>query len=257
MTGAPKCYQCVIWGDPHVITFDGSHQDYYTCGEFWIVRSTTVKIQGSYGALPMTNGLAVTKGIAIAGPFLKGHKLIVQALDKGSSMCTYDGRPVLTGFPANWNSPDGMVHIQYNSIGGTIQYGRAGKQMHDLNIMLPLGINIQVNQWNEPSEGAYMNVKITMSAQPNQDGHCGNFNNNPADDERVQVRARVGKTGVAAGEILFPWPKTPINVGNRPDINDCPQGKLPVAKEVCRKKEGNFFPSKACMVDECFAGGVL
>merc|ERR1712232_1451532 len=83
---------CTVYGDPHVITFDGSHQDYYTCGEFWIVRSSTVKIQGSYGALPMTNGLAVTKAIAIGGPFLRGHKLIVQSLDKGPNFVTYDGQ---------------------------------------------------------------------------------------------------------------------------------------------------------------------
>merc|ERR1712007_188332 len=74
-------------------------------------------------------------------------------------------------------------------------------------------------------EGAYMNVKIGMSSQPNQDGHCGNFNGNVADDDRVQVRSRVGKTGVPAGpDFLFPWGKTPINPGNRPDMNDCPPG---------------------------------
>jgi hypothetical protein len=248
---------CTVYGDPHVMTFDGSHEDYYTAGEYWIVRSTTVKIQGSYGPLPMTNGLAVTKGIAIGGIFLKGHKLIVESLDKGSSFCTYDGRPVLPTFPMNWKSDDGLVHISYNGVGGTIQYGRAGKQMHVLHISLPLGVSIQVNQWNEPSEGAYMNIKITMPSQPNQDGHCGNFNGNPADDARIQVRARVGRTGVPAGEIMFPWPKTPVNPTNRPDINDCPKGTLHTAKDKCRIKEGKFFPSKSCMVDECFAGGVL
>merc|ERR1712087_792523 len=75
----------------------------------------------------------------------------------------------------------------------------------------------------EASEGNYINAKITMPAQPGQDGHCGNFNNNVADDDRLQIRARVGTTGVAAGELLFPGPKTPVVVGNRPDINNCPR----------------------------------
>merc|ERR1712066_558855 len=155
--------------------------------------------------------------------------------------------------------PDGLVNIQYNSVGGLMDKGlhgqaREGTDMHVLHITLPLAINLQVNEWNEPGEGAYMNAKITMSAQPNQDGHCGNFNGNVADDARVQVRARVSRTGVPANEILFPWPKTPVNPGNHPDVNDCPQGKLPQAKAVCKKKEKSFFPSRQCLMDVCFTG---
>jgi len=245
---------CTIFGDPHVFTFDGSHEDYYTPGEYWIVRSDTVKIQGSYGALPMTNGLAVLKGLAIGGPFLKEHKLVVQSLDTGAGFVTYNGQPVVPSFPMSFKSQDGMVSIDYNNVGGTIQYGRNQNNMHVLHITLPLGVQIQVNQWNEPGEGAYFNARITMSLQPNQDGHCGNFNGNIADDARVQVRARVSRTGVPAGEILFPWPKTPVNPGNHPDVNDCPQGKLPQAKDICKKKEKNFFPSRQCLMDVCFTG---
>jgi hypothetical protein len=248
---------CTVYGDPHIMTFDGSHEDYYTPGEYWIVRSSTVHIQVSYGALPMTNGLAVTKAIAIGGPFLQGHKLIIQSLDKGASFATYDGHSLLSSFPSTWKSPDNLVSIVYNAQGGTIQYGREGKQMHVLHITLPLGVIIQINQWNEPSEGAYMNIKITMTAQPNQDGHCGNYNGNVADDARVQVRSRVGRTGVDPGLLMFPWPKTPVNPGNRPDMNDCPTGTLKKAKDKCRKKEGTFFPTPACLIDACFAGGVL
>merc|ERR1712151_283741 len=107
---------------------------------------------------------------------------------------------------------------------GIIQYGRSGKAMHVLHISLPLGVTLQINQWNEAGEGAYMNGKIGMSSQPNQDGH---------------------------------WGKTPINPGNRPDMNDCPPGTSKNAKEVCRKKEKTFFPSPACLVDVCFGGGIM
>jgi len=205
----------------------------------------------------MTNGLAVLKAFVVGGNFLRGHKLLVQSLDKGSSFVTYDGHPVLPGFPMNWRSPDGLVTIRYDSNGGTIQAGRAGKQMHVLHIQLPLRMHIQVNQWNEPNEGAYMNIQITMSSQPQQDGHCGNFNGIVADDNRVQVRARVGRTGVPADQIMFPWPKTPVNPSNRPDMNDCPQGTMEKARHICRKRESTFFPTPACMTDVCFAGGIL
>merc|ERR1719254_30005 len=65
---APKT--CLVYGDPHINTFDGEHANYYTAGEYWIVRSATVSIQGQYAATAATNGLAVTKKIAIGGPFL-------------------------------------------------------------------------------------------------------------------------------------------------------------------------------------------
>jgi len=196
--------------------------------------------------------------IAIGGPFLDENKLIVQTIDKGASLVTYRNKSALTGFPSSFKSADGLVDIQYNSVGGIIQTGREGKQKRVLHITLPLGVSIQVNEWNEASEGPYMNIKITMPAQPGQDGHCGNFNGNATDDARVSVRDRVGKDGVPAGlDFLFPWVKTPINPANRPDMNDCPQGTLKHAKTVCRKKEETFFPTPECLTDVCFGGGIM
>merc|ERR1712210_369512 len=103
-----------------------------------------------------------------------------------------------------------LVTAAYDSNGATMQDGREGKQLHVVHLTLPLGVNVQINRWMEPAEGNYINAKITMSAQPQQDGHCGNFNGNPADDDRLQIRQRIGKTGVAAGELFFSGPKTPI-----------------------------------------------
>merc|ERR1712110_467340 len=68
---------CTVYGDPHVMTFDGKHLDFYSPGEYWIVKSTTVKIQGKYQPTRMTHGLSVTKQIAVSGPFIKNHHLII------------------------------------------------------------------------------------------------------------------------------------------------------------------------------------
>jgi len=161
-------------------------------------------------------------------------------------------------FNSAFTSEDGDVKIDYNGQGGIIQYGRTGKAMHVLHVTLPNDVSLQINQWNEAGEGAYMNIKLSMAPVPGQDGHCGNFNGNVADDARTQVRSRVGTHGVPAGpDFLFPWGKTPINPSNRPDMNDCPQGTLHKAKDVCRKKEGTFFPTPACLVDQCFGGGIM
>jgi len=253
--GQPR--DCTVYGDPHVNTFDGKHADYYTPGEYWIIKSDFVKMQGKYQPTPITNGLAVTKAIAISGDIIKGHKLLIGTLDQGPAAFTWDGQPILTGFPSDYTDPDNCVTIHYNNMGSTMQKQRVGKPLHVLHIVLPLGMMIQVNEWNEPSEGAYLNAKITMpqGLAPGGDGHCGNFNGNPADDARLMVRARVGSQGVDVADLLFPGGKTPINPMNRPDINDCNQDKLEQAKATCKKTEKRWNPSMGCLVDVCFGGG--
>merc|ERR1712087_1045271 len=76
---------CKVYGDPHVTTFDGSHASFYSQGEYWIVKSSEVWIQGRYLPTPVTNGLSVMREIAIGGPFLNGEDgskniLIISAL---------------------------------------------------------------------------------------------------------------------------------------------------------------------------------
>jgi len=242
---------CKLWGDPHILTFDHMRADYYSPGEFWIVKSDNVWIQGRYLPTKVTSGLGVTKSIAIGGPFLKGHKLIVAVRS-----ATWDGQQVLTGFPSDFSVP-GIVGMHYNNVGTLLQKGRQGKALHVVHIRLEdgssEGIQIQVNRWMEPTEGDYMNVMIRMHGQPGQDGHCGNFNGVREDDDRLQVRARVGKTGVDPNLLLY-HTKTPVVVANRPNINDCPAEKLDQAKASCKAKEQKLIPSMGCLIDVCFAG---
>jgi len=242
---------CKLWGDPHILTFDHMRSDYYSRGEFWIVKSDNVWIQGRYLPTRITSGLSVTKSIAVGGPFLKGHKLIVAVRST-----TWDSQQVLTGFPSEFNVP-GIVNMRYNNVGTLLQKGRQGKALHIVHIRLEdgsrEGIQIQVNRWMELVEGDYMNVRIAMHGQKGQDGHCGNFNGVREDDDRLQVRARVGKAGVDPNLLLFNT-KTPVMIVNRPNINDCPQEKLDLAKASCKAKEHKFVPSIACLIDACFGG---
>mmetsp|Transcript_29618 Transcript_29618/g.93423 ORF Transcript_29618/g.93423 Transcript_29618/m.93423 type:complete len:493 (-) Transcript_29618:259-1737(-) len=247
VTGPRKT--CLIFGDPHAMTFDGTRADYYTPGEYWIVRSRTVWIQGKYAPTRMTSGLSVTKQVGIGGPFLGGHKLVV-----GIDFITWDGASIQQGFENlgfTWNVGTPPVNIVYNSQGTIMQDSRAGKALHVVHLTLPLGVKIEVNRWSQPNEGQYINLRIMMPAQPDQDGHCGNFNGSPADDKRTAVRARVGKRGVPEGQLIFPGPKTPINPSGRPDLNDCPEGELKVAMERCKRSEHKLFPSNACIIDTC------
>merc|ERR1712032_1316748 len=95
--------------------------------------------------------------------------------------------------------------------------------LHVVHVTLPLGVSLQINRWTE------------------------------ADDDRLQIRARIGKTGVDPNALLFGH-KTPVAVANRPDVNDCPSDTMKRAEELCKKKESSFFPSQECLIDVCFGG---
>merc|ERR1712039_1113267 len=81
---------CVVWGDPHILTFDNKRVDFYTEGEYWIVKSATVSIQGKYQPTHATSGLSVMKEIAFGGPFMDNHKLII-----GATSAFFDGQQIL------------------------------------------------------------------------------------------------------------------------------------------------------------------
>merc|ERR1719401_3018040 len=84
---------CEFWGDPHILTFDGAKPSFYGNGEFWVVKSDTVWIQGRYLGTSWTHGLAATNKLVVGGPFLKGHKIVVGTTD--SDELTVDGDAVL------------------------------------------------------------------------------------------------------------------------------------------------------------------
>merc|ERR1719472_512712 len=147
---APPAYggvgTCIGWGDPHIRTFDGMRADYYSSGEYYIVKSGVVSIQGRYLPTKYTNGLAVTKMIAIGGPVLKGNKLII-----GPLAATWNGAPILTGFPSHFDQP-GIVHVDYDNVGALVDTALdASKKKKIVHVKIadgsPEGLLVQVNRW--------------------------------------------------------------------------------------------------------------
>merc|ERR1711920_989473 len=78
---------------------------------------------------------------------------------------------------------DPMVKITHDGNGEVMQASRVGKPLHVVHVDLPLFVHLDINRWNEPGEGDYINAMIKMQPPgPAQDGHCGNFNG-VAEDE--------------------------------------------------------------------------
>jgi len=242
---------CIGWGDPHLRTFDGIRADYYSSGDYYLVKSGPISIQAQYLPTKFTNGLAVTKMVAIGGSVLKGNKLII-----GPLAATWNGAPILGSLGSSFSQP-GLLTANYDTSGALIDTtgGVDASKKKIVHIKItdgsPEGISVQVNRWTASPGNEYVNWKIDMHSRPGQDGHCGNFNGNAADDDRLAVRQRIGTQGVPPGELLFAS-KTPITVANRPDINNCPQATMDAAKADCTAKYGSAKMS--CLTDYCFAG---
>merc|ERR1719219_3067242 len=243
---------CIGWGDPHLRTFDGMRADYYSSGDYHLVKSGLISIQAQYLPTKFTNGLAVTKMVAIGGPVLKGNKLII-----GPLTASWNGAPILGQLGSHFSQP-GLLTVNYDTSGALIDTtgGVDASKTKIVHVKItdgsPEGLSVQVNRWTASPGDEYVNWKIDMHALPGQDGHCGNFNGNAADDDRLAVRQRVGTQGVPAGPEMLFGQKTPVTVANRPDINNCPQATMDAAKADCAAKYGSAKMS--CLTDYCFAG---
>jgi len=216
------------------------------------VKSGPVNIQARYLPTKFTHGLAVTKMVAIGGPVLKGNKLII-----GPLAATWNGAPIIGSLGATFSQP-GLLTVNYDTSGDLIDTtggvdASKKKIVHvKINDGTPEGLAIQVNRWTASPGNEYVNWKISMHSRPGQDGHCGNFNQNSADDDRLAVRQRVGTQGVPLGADFLFDQKTPVTVANRPDVNNCPPATMTAAKADCAAKYGSVKMS--CLTDYCFAG---
>ena len=75
--------------------------DYHLSGVYYFIISGPISIQGKYLPTKFTNGLAVTKMVAIGGPVLKGNKLVT-----GPLAATWNGAPILGQLGSHFRNQD-------------------------------------------------------------------------------------------------------------------------------------------------------
>mmetsp|Transcript_25073 Transcript_25073/g.72137 ORF Transcript_25073/g.72137 Transcript_25073/m.72137 type:complete len:479 (-) Transcript_25073:249-1685(-) len=243
--------ECTFWGDPHIRTFDGARPSFYGEGEFYIVKSNKVVIQGRYMGTKYTAGLAATNKIAVGGEFLNGHVIEVGCLEDGD--ITVDGKPVLQEFPSSFRL--GTL--------GTITYGSEGKLVDEatdhwpkkiVQMHLPLGVHLTVLRWSN-----YVDLRLIMQRQPDQDGSCGNFDSDPVNDSTEAIFKRVGARVPDKALLFSHSAKVVMSDVEEKLLQLCPESQYMKAEVECPRELTSVHHNRAsetlrmsCMLDVCF-----
>jgi len=221
--------------------------DFFRQGIFWIVKSGQVEIQGRYLATPFTNGLSAFNTIAVGGPSLRGHVFKVGPMENGQ--ITWDNQPVLGTFPSVLDlSSSGLGKISYNGEGQLVDPAEGHVDKKVVHVDFPGSVHLQVLRWAN-----HINVRITMPPQAGgQEGHCGNFNGNAADDTKGAIETRTPVLGER--DSLFRT-FTPSSPGKMLTVeHDCEPDKKAAAYTACQHTRPNMAHFQSCLFDVCFGG---
>mmetsp|Transcript_68922 Transcript_68922/g.183618 ORF Transcript_68922/g.183618 Transcript_68922/m.183618 type:complete len:748 (+) Transcript_68922:211-2454(+) len=234
---------CLAWGDPHFETFDGQKMNYYGPGEYYLVQSPVVMVQGKYEINPKWPKAAVMTSFAVGGAVMRGHRLVVEN-NKGVAKVLYDGEPILQEFPSSFNND--LISARFDK---TVSDHKRAKNKQGFLFLLPNDITLAVLQY----QGQYIDLTITMPRFPGKiDGHCGNFNGNKEDDTREAMFGRGTSGEVKEGDSMF---TTHVKGQKSPelDISDCDPKAIEFAEEHCDGLDSEVH-YEACVFDVCLTG---
>jgi len=238
----------MFWGDPHIQSFDGARPSFYGDGEFWIVKSQRVKIQGRYMGTDYTDGLAATNKVAVGGDFLQGHIIEVANLDDGGILV--DGEAVLQELGSSY-SVAGLATLTYDSLGALPDEAQSKYTKRIVHMELPDGVTFTVYRWQN-----YLDLKLEMDpVEGGQDGSCGNFNGDPTDDTTEAIFHRIGAR-VGPGDMLL---RHRADIKFTPEmeqmLSTCPGDQLVQGELECRQElpqTASSIEVNSCVFDFCF-----
>mmetsp|Transcript_120968 Transcript_120968/g.240982 ORF Transcript_120968/g.240982 Transcript_120968/m.240982 type:complete len:536 (+) Transcript_120968:92-1699(+) len=239
---------CQGMEEPYMQTFDGKHVAYYSSGDYHIVNSSQISIQGRYLPTDLTNGLAVTKMVAIGGgTLLKDNTLIITP-----STVTWNKNPILED--SSHFDELGLLTVDYGNTSYVADTALELSNERPVHVHISdcskEGLNILVNRTTFSPGNGFLTWRVSMHSQHGQDGYCGNFNEDATDDDRHSVHQRLGKKIRPTGPELLFEPETPDTDPDLPEIGNCPTATLEEALEKCKKGFGGY----SCLVQHCGDG---
>lgn len=199
---------CTVWGDPHITVFDnqvnalGFSQlsllqndippdvDTFRAGDCWLVRSEPVKIQGRYNTVDISHyKKPFLRALAIGGPFLMGNTLVI-----GTHSVFWNHQEILPE-PGTSFQVKNLLTAKYMAT-PPVQDPR--RTSPGISVKLPLDVSLLVNRHKNG-----LGIAITMPQLPGgQDGQCGNYNGERADDTAALIADRLGSK-IREDELLF------------------------------------------------------
>eukprot|EP00931_Biecheleriopsis_adriatica_P086374 TRINITY_DN6105_c0_g1_i2.p1 TRINITY_DN6105_c0_g1~~TRINITY_DN6105_c0_g1_i2.p1 ORF type:complete len:563 (-),score=90.93 TRINITY_DN6105_c0_g1_i2:242-1894(-) len=235
---------CKLWGDPHIISFDQSHFVFYREGDFWLVKTSDIKIQGRFQVTDWTATTDKTDyssmtSIKIGGSFVNDIDLEVQDM-AGKILC--NGHELLTAFG---EAACGVIAVDFSDQGVMIDKAVGWMEHNIVSLKLPGDMTIVVNRWAN-----FLNAEVTMHQQKGQDGVCGNFNGLASDDSGAKIHQRFG-AGVSTGENLFEKPIAMKIPKASPNPQKCHSYTATKAEVACSTKLTHGGESEGWSLAEC------
>jgi len=183
---------CTVWGDPHIISFDGQSLEYKSNGTVSLVESGDDEVDdliSIWADMRTTDWDAVhnsgwtsTYKLYITGTFIQDNFLIVPSSENNQQL-TWNDVPELTYAGSTWAMPNGLGTMDYKPPirSKQIDQDRADRPVGQIFMTFTkFPIAIQVDRYEQN-----IDVRINMvpgPKPPGQTGLCGNFNGDKNDD---------------------------------------------------------------------------
>lgn len=263
--GAQPWGKCAIFGDPHVISFDRVYGPPVTMtdpGEFHLIKSDRLNIQGRFGYTRRFPTASSTTGIAVRGNLIKDHSLVVAytgpKYGHQGFKVWWDGKRILEKYPSTFTSDDGLLQAQHDAMDPE-KYHREGRHtIGGTEGLLPsylfqLGPDLMVYVLIGPDN---CNAIIeTKKLEGRQDGYCGNFNCDQGDDALGALQSRGMASPISADESIFTQdqdqaaPAWSMKKVVSPTLRDCDPKLKDKAEKQCRGLPNG--EEEACIFDAC------
>jgi len=255
--------KCAIFGDPHIIGFDRVYGPPVTNtdpGEFYLIKSEQLNVHGRFGYTHRFPTASSAVGIALGGPMIKDHTLVVEYVGPQSGYkgfkVFWDGKQILGSYPSTYLSADGVLNATHDAMNPTNFHREGRHTIGGTGGLLPsylfhFGQDLNVYVLVGP-DNCNAVIETRKMAGP-QDGYCGNFNCEKEDDSLEQLKARGMAQPMPAAESLFkygrPAPKWVMTKVDRPSLKDCDPVIRAQAVEECKGLPNG--EDEACIFDAC------